>query len=78
MRKGFGIEPVFTREGGSIPIVVDFAAATGAPVLLIGLGQITDNWHGPNERFSMRDFHRGIRTAAALLCELARASQRAT
>ncbi len=78
MRKGFGIEPVFTREGGSIPIVVDFAAATGAPVLLIGLGQITDNWHGPNECFSMRDFHRGTRTAAALLCELARASQRTT
>jgi len=78
MRQGFGVEPVFTREGGSIPIVVDFAAATGAPVLLIGLGQITDNWHGPNERFSMRDFHRGIRTSAALLCELARASQRTT
>ncbi len=76
IRKGFGVEPVFTREGGSIPIVVDFAAATGAPVLLIGLGQITDNWHGPNECFSMRDFHRGIRTAAALLCELAKASQR--
>ena len=78
MRKGFGVEPVFTREGGSIPIVVDIAAATGAPVLLIGLGQITDNWHGPNERFSMRDFHCGIRTSAALLCELTRASQLAT
>ena len=78
MHKGFGIEPVFTREGGSIPIVVDFAAATEVPVLLIGLGQITDNWHGPNEHFSMRDFHRGIRTAAALLCELAQASQRTT
>lgn len=71
MRKGFGVEPVFTREGGSIPIVVDIAAATKAPVLLIGLGQITDNWHGPNEHFSMRDFHCGIRTSAALLCELA-------
>ena len=78
MRKGFGVEPVFTREGGSIPIVVDIAAATEAPVLLIGLGQITDNWHGPNERFSTRDFHCGIRTSAALLCELARASQRTT
>ena len=78
MRKGFGVEPVFTREGGSIPIVVDIAAATGAPILLIGLGQITDNWHGPNECFSMRDFHCGIRTSAALLCELARASQGTT
>lgn len=73
MRRGFDIEPVLTREGGSIPILTQIAASTGAPVLLIGLGQITDNWHGPNERFDLRDFHRGIRTSAALLHELAAA-----
>ena len=70
---GFGLEPVLTREGGSIPIVVDIAARTGAPVLLVGLGQITDNWHGPNECFSLRDFHRGIRTSAALWHHLGQA-----
>jgi len=69
---GFGIKPLLTREGGSIPIVADLDKHTGAPILLIGLGQISDNWHGPNERFSLRDFHRGIRTAAALHYELAR------
>ena len=74
MRVGFEIEPVLTREGGSIPIVVDIAAKTQAPVLLVGLGQITDNWHGPNERFSLRDFHRGIRTSAALLHQLGHGS----
>lgn len=74
MRVGFEIEPVLTREGGSIPIVIDIAARTQAPVLLVGLGQITDNWHGPNERFSLRDFHRGIRTAAALLHQLGQVS----
>ena len=68
--QGFGCEPSITREGGSIPIVVDIAAHTGAPVLLVGLGQITDNWHGPNERFCLRDFHRGMRTSALLLHEL--------
>ncbi len=71
IRTGFGIEPVLTREGGSIPIVTDLYRRTGAPVLLVGLGQITDNWHGPDERFCLRDFHRGIRTSAALLCQLA-------
>ena len=74
IRTGFELEPVLTREGGSIPIVVDIAAHTRAPVLLVGLGQITDNWHGPNERFSLHDFHRGTRTAAALFYELGQGS----
>ena len=67
---GFELEPVLTREGGSIPIVTEIEAHTGAPILLIGLGQTTDNWHGPNERFCLRDFHRGIRTSASLIYEL--------
>ncbi len=74
MRQGFDTDALLTREGGSIPIVVDIAARTEAPVLLVGLGQITDNWHGPNERFALRDFHRGMRTSVALLHELGNAS----
>ena len=69
--KGFEIKPVLTREGGSIPIVTEIEDYSGSPVLLIGLGQTTDNWHGPNERFCLQDFHRGIRTSAALIYELA-------
>ena len=71
LRAGFNREPVLIREGGSIPIVTEFALHTQAPVLLLGLGQRTDNWHGPNERFSLQDFHRGIRMGVALLHELA-------
>ena len=71
LRIGFDRKPVLIREGGSIPIVTEFADQTKAPVLLLGMGQMTDNWHGPNERFSLRDFHRGIRMSAALLHELA-------
>ena len=67
IREGFKTEPVLTREGGSIPIVTSIAACTGVPVLLIGFGQITDNWHGPNEKFALADFHRGIRTSIAFL-----------
>jgi len=73
IRTGFGLEPLLTREGGSIPIVTQIHQRTGAPVLLVGLGQITDNWHGPDERFSLRDFHRGMRSSAALLCALGEA-----
>lgn len=73
IRTGFGLEPLLTREGGSIPIVTELHRRTGAPVLLVGLDQITDNWHGPDEHFCLRDFHRGMRTSAALLCALGEA-----
>lgn len=63
---GFGKEPVFMMEGGSIPIVNDFKATLGLDTLLIGFGQNDDNIHSPNERFRIRDFERGCRTAAAL------------
>ncbi|MBN1396202.1 MAG: dipeptidase [Pirellulales bacterium] len=67
----FGRRPVFTREGGSIPIVTTFHQKLGADALLIGWGQDDDNTHSPNEKFSLADFHRGIRASAKLWEELA-------
>jgi succinyl-diaminopimelate desuccinylase len=66
----FGRPPVFTREGGSIPIVTAFHQTLGADALLIGWGQDDDNTHSPNEKFSLADFHRGIRASAKLWEEL--------
>jgi acetylornithine deacetylase/succinyl-diaminopimelate desuccinylase-like protein len=63
---GFGKRPVFMREGGSIPIVNKFAERLEADVLLLGWGQNDDNLHSPNEKFTLADYHRGIRTSAAL------------
>ncbi|MCP4683986.1 MAG: dipeptidase [bacterium] len=71
IKTGFGVEPVFMKEGGSIPIVVDFKEILGLDTLLIGFGQNDDNIHSPNERFRVTDFERGCRTAAALPTELA-------
>ncbi len=68
---GFGKRPVFMREGGSIPIVNQFAEQLGAEVLLVGWGQNDDNLHSPNEKFSLADFQRGIRASAALWDRLA-------
>ena len=45
--QGFGAEPVFIREGGSIPIVGTFQSCLKAPVLLLGYGLSTDNIHSP-------------------------------
>lgn len=69
---GFGRPPVFIREGGSIPIVTTFARELDADVLLLGWGQNDDNTHSPNEKFSLADFHRGIRSSAYLWRELAK------
>ena len=73
IKKGFSKEPVFTKEGGSIPIVVDFKEILGLDTLLIGLCQSDDNIHSPNERFAVKDFERGCKMAANLPFELAKA-----
>lgn len=66
IEKGFGKAPVLIREGGSIPVVGSFKSVLGVDTLLLGWGQNTDNLHGPNERFSLDAFQRGIRSSAAL------------
>ncbi|MFW6170888.1 MAG: dipeptidase [Planctomycetota bacterium] len=63
---GFGRSPLFIREGGSIPIVTVFHEKLGIDPLLLGWGQDDDNTHSPNEKFSLADFHRGIKTSAYL------------
>ncbi|MBU8934443.1 MAG: dipeptidase [candidate division Zixibacteria bacterium] len=72
IKAGFGKAPVFMREGGSIPIVVDFKEVLGLDTLLIGFGQNDDNIHSPNERFRIADFERGCKTSAVLPVELAK------
>lgn len=56
----FGREPVFMREGGSIPVVGDFQAHLGLETILMGFGLPGDNIHAPNERFYLPNFYRGI------------------
>ncbi len=68
----FGREPVFIREGGSIPVVNTFKEELGIDSLLIGLGLPDDGAHAPNERFRIEDYYRGIVTMASLLEELAK------
>lgn len=71
---GFGVAPVFIREGGSIPVVGLLKQHLKVDTLLLGWGQNDDNLHGPDEKFSLADFHRGIKASAHLLDELSRAS----
>ena len=62
-----GRKTVFTRSGGSIPIVGDFARHLGIPTILMGLGLPDDGLHSPNEKFKVENFYLGIRTVADFL-----------
>jgi len=63
----FGRDPVVTGEGGSIPVVGDFARILGAPVLLMGFGLPGENAHAPDEWMSVDNFRLGMRAIAMLL-----------
>ncbi len=71
IEKGFGKEPIFIREGGSIPVVSLLKKQLGIDTILLGLGLPDDNAHSPNEKFHLPDYQRGIETAAWLLAEMA-------
>jgi acetylornithine deacetylase/succinyl-diaminopimelate desuccinylase-like protein len=71
-RRGFGVEPVFLRSGGSIPAVSAIADALRVPIVLMGFGLPDDRPHGANERFSLAMLGKAIATSAAFLEEIAR------
>jgi acetylornithine deacetylase/succinyl-diaminopimelate desuccinylase-like protein len=69
--KGWGHVPVFTRGGGSIPIVADIYDLMKIPVVMMGYGLDSDGLHSPNEHYSIEMFQRGIETAIVYLEEMA-------
>lgn len=71
--RGWGHKPVFTRGGGSIPIVADIREMMKIPVVMMGYGLDSDGLHAANEHYSIEMFHRGIETAIVYLEELAAA-----
>ncbi len=64
LREVFGKEPVFIRGGGSIPIAGLFHDILGVPVVMMGFGLPDDNLHAPNEKYSLSQFYKGLRTVA--------------
>ena len=70
LRETYGKDTVFIREGGSIPIAALFSELLHAPVVLMGFGLPDDNLHAPNEKYSLDQFYKGIRTVASFLEKL--------
>jgi len=68
--KSFGAEPVLVREGGSVPVTVDFQEALKAKMLLTGFGLPDDALHSPNEKMDLEQYHRGTEMVLHLMEEL--------
>ncbi len=60
MKSTWGIDPLFKREGGSIPIVAYLQENLGIESILCGFSLPEDNVHAPNERLHMPTWYKGI------------------
>ncbi|HZY11114.1 MAG TPA: dipeptidase [Bacteroidota bacterium] len=70
LEKGFNKKPVYQREGGSIPIVVEFKEILGLDTVLLGFGLPNENAHAPDEFLNLDNFFGGIRTVTHFYNEL--------
>jgi acetylornithine deacetylase/succinyl-diaminopimelate desuccinylase-like protein len=70
IEQGFGKQPVFNREGGSIPVVSTFQEELGLPSVLFGVGLPDENAHAPDEKLDLGNFHNGIIASAYLYQEI--------
>lgn len=71
-REAWGVEPVETGQGGTIPFVKEFADTyPSASILLIGVGDPDSRAHGVNESVHLDDLRRGCLAEALFLHHLA-------
>jgi len=60
----YGIKPVPSRGGGSIPILADLQEILGIDPLLMGFGLERDTIHSPNESFLLKQLFAGMESIA--------------
>lgn len=58
----YGRAPVFSLEGGSIPVVALLKDVLALDTVLLGFGLPDDNLHAPNEKLDLVQYYRGIET----------------
>ncbi len=71
-KAGFGREPAFIREGGSIGAVVTMQKAWKVPILFLGLSLPEHGYHAPNEYFDWGQASSGMKAFAHYFSELAK------
>jgi acetylornithine deacetylase/succinyl-diaminopimelate desuccinylase-like protein len=60
LEKVWGTQPVYKRDGGSVPVVLDMRRILGIESVLTGFGLPDDNLHAPNEKLDLPTWYRGI------------------
>jgi acetylornithine deacetylase/succinyl-diaminopimelate desuccinylase-like protein len=69
----WGRSAVFSRQGGTVPVVGYVKQELGMDSLLLGFGLPDDNLHAPNEKLHLPSFYRGIQVYIHFLDEYGRA-----
>ena len=67
LKETFGADPLYLREGGSIPIAALFQRELSLPVVLLGFTPPDDTAHAPNESMDLGNFEGGIRAVIRAL-----------
>jgi len=75
MQRAFGLQVLFTKEGGSGP-EADLAEILDAPLVFVAVGLDSDQIHAPNESVDISLLLRGAEASAYLWHELAAADLR--
>lgn len=68
----WGRQPLYLREGGSVPIIADIKRATGLDSVMFGLFLPEDNLHAPNESFNLNVMRKGTATTQRIFALLAK------
>lgn len=68
--KVYGTRALFTKDGGSIPIVEQLSHVLAAPAVMMGFGLPDENLHAPNEHFNLENFDKGLLTIVEYLKSL--------
>ncbi|WP_187386180.1 dipeptidase [Paenibacillus tuaregi] len=63
----YGTRALFTKDGGSIPIVATLSRVLSAPAVMMGFGLPDENLHAPNEHFNLENFDKGLLTIVEYL-----------
>jgi len=71
LKATFGRDPLYVRDGGSIPVAADFGELLEVPVVMLGFTPPDDNAHAPNESMDLGNYELGIRCVARYWDELA-------
>jgi acetylornithine deacetylase/succinyl-diaminopimelate desuccinylase-like protein len=69
MERACGREPVLLRTGGTLPVLAAFSDR-GIPAIVSGFGLPQDNFHAPDESFTLAGLDLGRRAARALYEDL--------